>query len=69
MLLFVEPVDLIYEHNAILHHHTHESHQADDGHKREGLTEEQQAWDNAADDEGETDEHEEHLLPVIEEQE
>ena len=51
MLFLVETVDLIDQHDAVLHHHTDHAQQAHDGHEGEWLTEYQQGWHNATEHE------------------
>ena len=47
MLFLVKPIDFINQYDGILYHHTHQAHQADDGHEGEWLMKKKQGWSDA----------------------
>ena len=68
MLFGLQAVDFVYQHDGVFDHHADQAHHADDGHKGQWLSCQEQRRGDAAEDEREAQEDEQHLAPAVEQQ-
>ena len=61
--------DFVDEHDRVLHHHTYQPHESENGEECEGCVGQKQQRHDAAQHEREADEHDEEFFPVVEQAE